>query len=35
MRALKMIVRPNEHRKVVIELPADFQAEEVEVIVVA
>jgi thiamine pyrophosphate-dependent acetolactate synthase large subunit-like protein len=35
MQAVKQIVKPNEKGQVVIDLPADFQAEEVEVIILA
>lgn len=33
MQAVKKIVRPDEHGRIVIELPSEFRAEEVEVIV--
>lgn len=33
MQAVKQIVKPNEKRQVVIDLPADFLADEVEVII--
>ena len=33
MQAVKKIVKPDEHGRIVIELPTEFRAEEVEVIV--
>ena len=33
MQAVKQIVRPDEHGRITIDLPAEFRAEQVEVIV--
>lgn len=33
MQAVKKIVRPDEYGRIIIELPTEFRAEEVEVIV--
>ena len=33
MQAVKKIVRPDEHGRIIIQLPSEFRAEEVEVIV--